>query len=226
MSPENMNALFDTMGSRAATRRQAWLTIIASQKYLLQQKISTNLTVKINNAPVTNTIATLAESSSVSLSGSGPQAHTAMILVNGLPAAWSTRTGAWSLTNPLTLTGRLNSVVVRALDSKGQCLRSNELWLVMGLFPVTCGGTITGAAVWSNPTGIMKVTSNVTVGASASLLITSNTLVWFNPGRASSFKTAVGLKFRGWPRPQLRCWGRVLTPPGASRPAARAPSSS
>jgi len=52
MSPANMAAIIDGMGSKAASRKATWLNTIGTQRNGIRSKISTNFTVRIDGQPV------------------------------------------------------------------------------------------------------------------------------------------------------------------------------
>jgi hypothetical protein len=146
---------------------------------------SPSLTVT-TNLPNSGGYAKTTSPTSVMLSGSADPSLTAGVKVNGVEAAFTTATGAWSLDNAgnaLGLTPGIDRVQVRSYDAGGAELtrRTVDVWFDDGSVQ-NVGGTIASNTTWTAAGGPYLVTSNLTIASGATLTVAPGTSVYFASG--------------------------------------------
>lgn len=185
MSPANLNALFDGMGSALpAGTRSSWLARAQNLKNSALSQMNTNLTVAASSTVAQGSLATIVSSGSVTFSGAAPMNYTAALKVDGTSATWT----PWAVTNmqssyskwstpSIALAPGPNTVVVETFNNGGSRLLRRELTVVNRTTYVNRSGTVSGNTTWDNSSGVIVLTAPVTVTSGATLTIASNTTV-------------------------------------------------
>ncbi|MCE9613687.1 MAG: lamin tail domain-containing protein [Lentisphaerae bacterium] len=185
LSDANMNALFDSMGSKMTpTLRNQTLTHVQQRRNLILAALNTSLTVNglTNGAPVLLVPSTNG-AVRLSLAGTAPQGYTDRVLINGNAASWTPRYPTWTMTNVVTVAGDVADVTINTSDPEGRLLRTLAFKAVAQRSPVTITANITTDTTWAPAAGIYIISNNVTVTAGAKLTIQPQTVVLMAPGK-------------------------------------------
>ncbi len=182
LSEASMAEVFDEMGSALSPTYRAVLEgFLAKRRTSIRGEINTELTASVTGAIAEGPSVSIVGSSSVSLSGKGPQGWTTRILVNGVDAAWRTRTGNWSTTNAVVLSNLANTVTIEALDHENRLLQTHTHQVIVQTNEAPRGGVVDVDTVWDASSGIVHLTSHVTIASSALLTINPGTVITLDP---------------------------------------------
>ena len=114
----------------------------------------------------------------VALSGLASITDARTVTVNGLPAAWSVWEGKWSMAN-VPLKPGINRILIQAFDGNITEIDRTQydVWCDIGT-GTTVGGTLSGSNFWASAKGPYSVTSALTVGSGATLVIEAGTSIY------------------------------------------------